>query len=399
MIKHNGRVTRLLKVYIPIILLTIQLGPVEGKSRAHKKYDSASVLYSVKKEKTSLPAHHSKKSSYNSKKSFWDNLQPHFLLLHYTHKPAVQAQIKYSLKKSYQLFHTIRRSTPYIHYIAEEVKKRNLPAELIFLPFIESTYNPLVVNATSGASGLWQLTFRTAQKFGVRQDAFFDGKRDIDISTHVALDYLTYLNQLFCGNWLLTLAAYVAGEGNIKKAIDYNAVRGLSTSFWDLPLSSDVTTYVAKLLALSAIIKNPKQYKLELPAIHKAAYLAFVEVPAGMSLIQVARLAHLNTTVLKKFNPGFNTLDFIPHQPYRLLLPTTCIPTYRHNLTKVPLQALQLKLLYHTVQTGETTTHIAQQYHITVEQLCLWNGLKHSQMPPTNQNLVVIKMHFPKEGY
>jgi membrane-bound lytic murein transglycosylase D len=384
-----------------IILLSMSGGMTGCSAWFHTiAYDRHNV-YSGQKEKTSIPRHrqYKKTSHYAHIEGFWDSLQKEFILIHYTKKPAVQAQIYHFLQRPYQLCRTISFAAPYIHYIHEQVKQRHLPGELILLPLIESTYNPLAVNTVSGASGLWQLTPRTAQKFGVRQDAMFDGKRDLYTSTHAALDYLTYLNQLFCGNWLLTLAAYDTGEGNVKRAVNYNIVRNLSTSFWDLPLALETTSYVPKLLALSAIINNPTKYGLELPVIHTQPYLESIEVRAGVSMIHAAALANISIKKLKQFNPGFKQLAFIPQQSYRLLLPTTCVAIFKRNLAEVSRQSSSLKLLYYQVKPGDTLSSIAKHYHITIDQLRLWNGLKKNQVLPRNKSLVIMKMTFPSASY
>lgn len=320
---------------------------------------------------------------------FWECLQQDFHLSHHINKPIVQAQIEWFISSPHHLNYTIKRSAPYIHYIYEQVKKRNLPAELVLLPLVESTYNPLATNSSSGASGLWQLTAGTAKGFGIRQDWLFDGRRDIHASTHAALDYLTYLNQFFSGNWLLTLAAYDAGEGSVQRAIRYNAQRNLSISFWNLPLALETRSYVPRLLALSAIIKNPDKYGLKLPAIGNRPYLGQVEVNAGISMIHAAELANLSIKDLKQFNPGFKQLLFVPNKPYRLLLPVKSIATFKKKLAKLPAQSFYLKLIQYKVKSGDTLIGIAKRYSVTLENLCLWNGVEPTDILAINKNLII----------
>lgn len=336
------------------------------------------------------------KQTVTPKEDFWNEINKNFHLLHHIDKPAVKAQIAWFVESTTYLNHTICSAAPYIHFVYEQVKKRHLPAELVLLPLVESTYNPLAINRVSGASGLWQLTANTARGFGVRQDWLFDGRHDIYASTHAALDYLTYLNQFFSGNWLLTLAAYDTGEGNVQSAIRSNARRNLSISFWNLPLALETRSYVPRLLALSAIIKNPDQYGIKLPDISKYSYLEHVEIQAGISMIHAAELANISIKDLKRFNPGFKKIIFMPNKPYRLLLPKHCIIALKKKLEKLPKKTLYSKLFYHTIQPGDTLSRIAKYYKVTVKNLCLWNGLESKTILSVNKKLIVKD---PLSGY
>lgn len=391
----RGLFTRL--KYDTFVVLLLMSGGLSGCNvwfNASSPHDHT-LHYSQKEKISTLPDSQAKKTDHCiPTESFWDSLKKDFKLNHHTNHATVQAQIHYFLKRPYQLSKTIEYAAPYIHYVYEQVKKRHLPSELVLLPLVESTYNLSAINATSRASGLWQLTPGTAKAFGVRQDSVFDGKRDLYTSTQAALDYLTYLNQLFSRDWLLTLAAYDAGEGNIKRAIHYNAIRNRKTHFWDLPLVLETVSYAPKLLALSAIIKNPKKYGLKLPAINRAPYLEQVDVIAGVSIFHAAALANISIKELVQLNPGFRQPFLIPSQPYRLLLPTACSTTFKSNLLQASLHPSRLRLAYYKIKAGDTLSNIAKRHHVTAEQLRLWNGLKRGQVLPVNKILVAIKMPF-----
>src|SRR5207249_4132149 len=111
---------------------------------------------------------------------------------------------------------------------------------------------------------MWQLMSATAHAYGVHQDKGFDGRRDLSSSTNAALDYLTYLKSFFGGNWLLAIAAYNTGEGNVQNAIRHNTQRDKNTSFWALPLADETRSYIPRLLALAAIVKDPAKYGVTL---------------------------------------------------------------------------------------------------------------------------------------
>lgn len=137
---------------------------------------------------------------------------------------------KYLRNKSY-LHDVTLRAEPYMYWIAGQVKKRNMPMELVLLPIVESAFDP---HATSGANaaGIWQIIPSTGRNYGLKQTRNYDARRDVVASTTAALNMMQRLNKMFDGDWLLTVAAYNSGEGRVMKAIKTNKARGKSTDFW-----------------------------------------------------------------------------------------------------------------------------------------------------------------------
>ena len=175
---------------------------------------------------------------YRNADNLWDVLREEFALPHYEDNPMVQEKIEWYMNNQDYLLRSASRAAPYLYYILQQVKKRHLPAELVLLPIIESGYNPFSLSNV-GAAGIWQLMPDTATSLGVRQDWWYDGRRDVITSTRAALSHLSYLQSFFEGNWLYTLAAYNTGEGNLLSAIKRNIRDGKDTDFWSLPLSQD----------------------------------------------------------------------------------------------------------------------------------------------------------------
>merc|ERR1711965_487658 len=108
-----------------------------------------------------------------------------------------------------------------------------MPLELALLPVVESAYDPFAYSYGQ-AAGLWQIIPITADRFGLDQNWWFDGRRDVIYSTKAALDYLEYLYKYIGDDWLLALAAYNAGEGTVSRAIKKNKSESKSTDFWNL---------------------------------------------------------------------------------------------------------------------------------------------------------------------
>ncbi len=142
--------------------------------------------------------------------------------------------------------------SPTLSHISQQIKQRSLPDTLIFVPMLESSYNPQAVSHAN-AAGLWQLMPATAQRFGLKVDSNKDERFDTQASTGAALDYLTFLYKKFDQNISLTLAAYNAGEGRVARAIK----RAGSSDFTKLTLPQETRQYVSRFHALLKIVDIP----------------------------------------------------------------------------------------------------------------------------------------------
>ncbi|MCI4626919.1 MAG: transglycosylase SLT domain-containing protein [Candidatus Magnetoovum sp. WYHC-5] len=155
----------------------------------------------------------------------------------------------------------LTKADEYIPVIQDILIKNGLPADLAYLPIIESGYN---VNAISpkDAVGPWQFIAATAKRFDLKIDRWVDERRDPIKSTEAASRYLSYLYERF-GSWDLALASYNAGEGAIERAID----RSNTENFWEISQSSHITKetkdYVPKFIAVTEIAQEPEKYGIE----------------------------------------------------------------------------------------------------------------------------------------
>jgi len=318
--------------------------------------------------------------------NLWSSIRDNFQIDHNANNPAVQAQLNWFMHNQAYLDRTARRAAPYMYYIYQQVKTRHLPSELVLLPIIESAYNPFV-SSSAGAAGLWQLEPGTARTFGVHADFWYDGRRDINASTKAALDYFSYLQNLFGGNWLLAIAAYNTGEGNVEAAVRHNARLGLNTDFWSLPLAAETKSYVPRLLALAIIISDPARYHIQLPPISNSPYLGEVDVSSQLTLEKAAQLAGVSLGELKTLNPGYrrNTLD--PNQPYRILLPIDRVNFFRENLLRENSGQNGLWGRY-KVQNGDTWDKISKQFSTPASLLQQINKAT-ATTPPVDQILLI----------
>ncbi len=152
------------------------------------------------------------------------------LRLYHIENPAVESELARLTRSPRALAALLKRAAPYLGYVVDRVESRGFPADVALLPFVESGYVPTATSAMS-ARGLWQLMPVTARRFGLEENWWFDPRLDIGFSTRAALDYLTYLEGRFDGDWLLALAAYNAGEGRVSRAVAQESGGGPADGF------------------------------------------------------------------------------------------------------------------------------------------------------------------------
>ena len=166
------------------------------------------------------------------------------------------------------------RAKRYLYFIVEEVEKRGMPMEIALLPMIESAFNPGAYS-TARASGIWQFIPSTGKNFGMQQNWWYDGRRDVISATKGALDYLQKLHRQF-GAWDLALAAYNCGENSVMRAQSRNRKRHLPTNYASLKLPKETRGYVPKLMAIKNIVSYPDSFGLVLSDVPNKPYFAEV---------------------------------------------------------------------------------------------------------------------------
>lgn len=295
---------------------------------------------------------------------------------------------KYLRNKSY-LHDVTLRAEPYMYWIVEQIKQRKMPMELVLLPIVESAFNPHATSAAN-AAGIWQIVPSTGRNYGLKQNQWYDGRRDIVASTRAVLDMMERLNKMFDGDWLLTIAAYNSGEGRVLKAIKQNKARGKPTDFWHLSLPRETTLYVPKMLALQDILKNNKRYGVRLPAPNESRALARVEVGQQIELTQAAEMAGLPVAKLKNYNTGYKRGATAPNGPHYIMVPKANVAQLRSSLASGDIAAVQPTRLAansastksYTVRNGDTLSGIASRMGVSVKALQRANNLRGNTIKP-----------------
>lgn len=270
------------------------------------------------------------------------------------------------------------RARPFIFAIVEEVERRGLPTELALLPIVESAFNANAVSP-GNSTGLWQIAAGTAPTLGLKRDWWYDGSRDPIASTTAALDYLTTLNQMFDESWLLSLAAYNAGPGNVRKSINRNELRDRDVDYWSLNLPAITEDFAPKLIALSRLVADPNHYGMELADVQNAPAVKMIDVGYQLDLALAANIAGIDTETLYQLNPGFRQWATHPDGPYSLLVP---IEVADHFVAAIEEHQGSSNVTWdrYVVQNGDSLGKIAQQFRTQVSVLQQVNEISGSRI-------------------
>ena len=302
----------------------------------------------------------------------WDRMRSNFRLPQAAHA-RLDAQVAWYQDNARSLRLTLARADPYLAWILDQLEAEGLPAELALVPVIESAYQPLAYSS-GHAAGLWQFVPATGDRFGLKQNWWYDGRRDLVDSTRAALAYLRYLHDHFEGDWLLALAAYNAGEGRVAQAIQRNRAAGKPIDFWHLDLPPQTRVYVPRLLALRDIVADPDEYSIDLPAVGADARITLVDTPGQIDLGLAAELAGIPIDDVKRLNAGFKHLATAPNGPHRLVIPVEAAEGFAAHIANLPGDQ-PLAWDRHKIARGETLGAIARRYDTSVTLLRRANNL------------------------
>ena len=267
----------------------------------------------------------------------------------------------------------MKRAQPWIYFIAEELEARGMPGELALLPVVESAYDPFAYSS-GRALGTWQFIASTGKQYGLRQDWWYDGRRDVWASTHAALDYLEHLNKKFDGDWLLALAGYNSGENRVARRVKSNLKKGKPADFWNIRLPKETRGYVPKLLGLSCLFEDPEAYGFDFPRAPNQPVIAAVEMESQSDLVLISQFSGVSIDVLFGLNPGFSRWATSPSGPWRIVLPIEGAEKLQQRLAADDSPAL-MKWDQVLVENGDTLSGLAARHHVPVSVLRTTNNL------------------------
>jgi membrane-bound lytic murein transglycosylase D len=303
-------------------------------------------------------------------------------------------------------------SSYYFPIFEKALKSYDVPDELKYLPIIESAMNPQAVSRV-GATGLWQFMFTTGRGYGLSVDNFVDERKDpIEASYAAGAYFQDAYAQL--GDWLLAIAAYNCGTGNVNRAI----AKAGSRDFWEIRpfLPLETRNYVPAFIAAVYIMNFPTMHNINSQQSPLALKTDTVQVSRFVSMASLAGALNMDEAALCGLNPSYRKkiVNGTPESPKRIIMPAVSLENYSmiydvlNNSTvdvstRVILASNDDKRIrshgrakvsaassYHKVTKGQNLGEIADKYHVEVQDLKVWNRLKGNTIVP-GQKLIVSK--------
>lgn len=272
----------------------------------------------------------------------------------------------------------------------------DMPEELKAMAIIESSLNPTAVSRAR-AKGMWQFMYSTAKRYDLTINSYVDERFDPIKSAHSAAKYLQDSYQIF-GDWTLAIASYNCGAGNVNKAIRRS---GGKKNFWDIYyfLPKETRGYVPAFMAALYLLEYYPESNISPEPISMPAYMDTLVINKMLHFDQISHFTGISKKDLQRYNPQY-LHDIIPgvEREYELKLPYQYINNFIDNEDSLytwkaetyfnPSTLKKIKetgsassqRIIHRVKSGETLGHIAMKYHVSVNNIKRWNGLRNNNI-------------------
>lgn len=380
--------------------------------RLPESFDMAldSLLNSRYKEYYSLskPKRQASKRELESKDQLYrDRLAQMESAIPLTYNPAVREAIDlYVNRRSNLMSLMLSRATYYFPIIEEELDRQGLPLELKYLAIVESALNPTAVSRM-GATGFWQFMLRTGKIYGLTINSVIDERMDPRKSTRAMCEYFKDMYALY-GDWMLAIAAYNCGPGNINKAIRRS---GGKRDFWEIfpYLPRETRSYVPFFIAAFYSMEYYREHDIRPSAIHIPIATDTVHLARRCTTRELAEITSVSLDTIELLNPMYKK-GIIPgnQQSQVIVLPAQAAIDFASNKekyfashhkseAKVEDSASDIeeeqaadseREVTYRVRRGDSLGSIARRYHVTTAQIKEWNGLRSNTIHP-GQKLVI----------
>ncbi len=285
------------------------------------------------------------------------------------HKTVRGALVYFTTDLKPSIQESLLRSAKYKKLIDKTLDDAKLPRGLAYLPVIESAYMP-TLTSRAGAHGIWQFMPDTAREYGLRVDWWVDERADPERSTRAAVTYLRDLHRQF-NDWPLALAAYNAGPGRIRRALDTNGV----TTFWELcdagALPKETRGYVPTFFATLMIASDPATYGFRLGE-SKELEGKRVEVDGPLSLRHVAEVAEVDEAVLRELNPALRR-GIVPPGHAEVRVPVKAAELVATRAGKMKNDDANIAVCAFTLREGDSLKRIARAIGTSVDTILAMN--------------------------
>ncbi len=298
----------------------------------------------------------------------------------------------------------------YFPMIEDIFESYGLPTELKYMAVIESAHN---VNAVSrvGATGMWQFMHSTGKSYGLTINSVIDERRDPVKSTHAAARFIKDLYSIY-NDWILVIAAYNCGPGNVNKAIRRSDNR---KDYWEIyyRLPRETRGYIPMFVAAAYAVNYYPEHKIRPLPLNIPVATDTIMINSDMHLNQISEVMGIPPGELRTLNPQYRT-GLVPgsSKPMSLTLPlahlgdfidlTDTIKNYKSDVylskttriddpsrtTFVPVDIKGRTRLVYTVREGDNLGYIAEWYRVGLSDLRSWNNI-YSNRILVGQKLVV----------
>lgn len=290
--------------------------------------------------------------------------------------PTIRGALQYfttDLKPSIQ--ESLIRSAKYKNLIDKALDENKLPRGLAYLPVIESAYVP-TLTSRAGAHGIWQFMPETAREYGLRVDWWVDERADPERSTRAAALYLRDLYRQF-NDWPLALAAYNAGPGRIRRAMQSTG----AATFWELldaaAVPKETRGYVPTFFATLTIASDPATYGFRLgqPADldHKP-----VEVEGPLSLRYLASIANVDERLLRDLNPALSH-GVVPPGKTTVHIPSKSASVVSARAATLKNEDVNMAICSYTLRDGQSLNRLARTVGTDIDTLLSMNNLRSAE--------------------
>jgi membrane-bound lytic murein transglycosylase D len=299
----------------------------------------------------------------------------------------------------------------YFPMIEDVFDSYGLPAEFKYMAVIESALNPNAVNGRSGAAGMWQFMYSTGRLYGLTINSVVDERKDPVKATHAAARYIKDLYDIY-KDWVLVIAAYDCGPGNVNKAIKRS---GNNKDYWKIyyNLPRETRGYIPQYIAAAYAVTYYQEHNLQPLPLNIPVATDTIMVNKDIHLAQISEVMNIPLGELQALNPQYRT-GLVPgsSKPQSLTLPMNHLgdfidltDTIRHYKPDVYLNKVtriadptrstyintdikgKTKLIY-TVKDGDNIGFIAEWYKVGLSDLRNWNNIYRNNIR-VGQKLVV----------
>lgn len=280
----------------------------------------------------------------------------------------------------------LERSGRYRDMIERVLKEEGVPQDLIYLAQAESGFHPLALSR-AGARGMWQFMASRASGYGLERNWWVDDRQDPEKSTRAAAKHLKDLYNEF-GDWYLAMAAYNSGPLTVQRAVQRTGY----ADFWELyrrnVLPKETRNYVPIIIAETIMAKNPSQYGLEDVVMDKPAAVDQVKIDYPVDLRLVAECTDTPLATLQDLNPSLLRMTTPKEGEFTLNVPAGSAEKFEKTIAAIPPD-MRVWWRYHTVEPGESLSHIAARYHTTSAAIAQVNSLDADAELQTDAKLII----------